>query len=404
MMMQTTRSWEDLRSSARAAERTLEDKVAAYTAVSRAQARSAAAAYDEENPPEETADERELAVDIENALAALSDTIDEMNAVVNKTSVKTQDAMLQRYRELYFDFNTEFRRSLSVLQEKRDAQKLFGNRTHNGHSDDVEMDSLLNERRAVDSSRSMTSSIIEQAMATKNALENQRRQFTSSHGKVATLGGSFAGINTLVEQIRRKKMRNNTILALVIAGCICFTLCMGDRGGISLLVRNISRRLRPEDIRKEFERYGEVRDVYIPKDFYTKEPKGFAFVEFRSEREADDARRSLDGVRIDGRDIRVVFAQERRRRNVKVDVARARDRRAAARRVAGTIALPFALGFSRPFACASVSVTSGPFAFSVAPPIGVSPCLRLASPFGFAVCSVATPFQGPLGVDVSPTG
>ncbi|KAH7479511.1 2,3-bisphosphoglycerate-independent phosphoglycerate mutase [Phytophthora ramorum] len=88
---------------------------------------------------------------------------------------------------------------------------------------------------------------------------------------------------------------------------------MGDRGGISLLVRNISRRLRPEDIRKEFERYGEVRDVYIPKDFYTKEPKGFAFVEFRSEREADDARRSLDGVRIDGRDIRVVFAQERRK-------------------------------------------------------------------------------------------
>ena len=97
-------------------------------------------------------------------------------------------------------------------------------RAHNGHSDDVEMDLLLNERRAVDSSRSLTSSIIEQAMATRNALENQRRQFTSSHGKVATLGGSFSGINTIVKQIRRKKMRNNTILALVIAGCVCFTL------------------------------------------------------------------------------------------------------------------------------------------------------------------------------------
>jgi hypothetical protein len=35
-----------------------------------------------------------------------------MNVVVNKSSVKTQDAMLQRYRELYFDFNTEFRRSM----------------------------------------------------------------------------------------------------------------------------------------------------------------------------------------------------------------------------------------------------------------------------------------------------
>ena len=97
-------------------------------------------------------------------------------------------------------------------------------RSYNSPSDDLELDSLLNERRAVDSSRSMTSSIIEQAMATRNALANQRRQFTSSHGKVATLGNSFAGINALVEQIRRKKMRNNTILALVIAACICFTL------------------------------------------------------------------------------------------------------------------------------------------------------------------------------------
>lgn len=43
------------------------------------------------------------------------------------------------------------------------------------------------------------------------------------------------------------------------------------------------------------------------------EAKGFAFVEFKNEREADDARHNLDGVRIDGREIRVVFAQERRK-------------------------------------------------------------------------------------------
>ncbi|GMF32766.1 unnamed protein product [Phytophthora fragariaefolia] len=93
MMHTATRSWEDLRSSARAAEHALEDKIAAYTALSRAQGRGAA--YDEgawqqesgarsgetltrrrdaaENPPEETADERELAMDIENALAAVSE-------------------------------------------------------------------------------------------------------------------------------------------------------------------------------------------------------------------------------------------------------------------------------------------------------------------------------------------
>lgn len=43
------------------------------------------------------------------------------------------------------------------------------------------------------------------------------------------------------------------------------------------------------------------------------EPKGFAFVEFKTERDANDARAGLDGVRIDGREVRVVFAQERRK-------------------------------------------------------------------------------------------
>jgi len=42
----------------------------------------------------------------------LSDTIDEMSSFVNTSSAKTQEALLQRYRELYFDFKTEFRRSM----------------------------------------------------------------------------------------------------------------------------------------------------------------------------------------------------------------------------------------------------------------------------------------------------
>ncbi|CAI5739361.1 unnamed protein product [Hyaloperonospora brassicae] len=107
---------------------------------------------------------------------------------------------------------------------------------------------------------------------------------------------------------------------------------MSERGGISLLVRNVSHRLRSEDIRKEFEQYGQVRDVYIPRDFHTKEPKGFAFVEFHSEHEADDARRNLDGMRIDGRDIRVVFAQERRKSTDQMRERERKERRGGGRR------------------------------------------------------------------------
>lgn len=42
----------------------------------------------------------------------LSDTIDAMNTYTSTTLVKTQEAVLQRYRELHFDFKTEFRRSM----------------------------------------------------------------------------------------------------------------------------------------------------------------------------------------------------------------------------------------------------------------------------------------------------
>ncbi|GAB9474691.1 hypothetical protein Gpo141_00011809 [Globisporangium polare] len=223
MMQAGAQPWEDLRRAARTAERHLEDKIAAYTSISKAAAR-VATDYDVEDPPADTTGEHQLALDIENTLTTLSDTIDEMSTFVSTSSLKTHEALLQRYRELYFDFKTEFRRSMSALQEKRDSQKLFGNRQKNGNSDDVEMDSLLNERRALDSSRSMTNSIIEQALETKNSLDSQRSRFTNSRSKVSTLSSSFAGINSIVAQIRRKKLRNNTILALVVAGCVCFTL------------------------------------------------------------------------------------------------------------------------------------------------------------------------------------
>ena len=44
-----------------------------------------------------------------------------------------------------------------------------------------------------------------------------------------------------------------------------------------------------------FSEAGTVLDVYLPKDYYTKQPRGFAYVEFRDEDEAADVMRRLDG-------------------------------------------------------------------------------------------------------------
>ena len=46
------------------------------------------------------------------------------------------------------------------------------------------------------------------------------------------------------------------------------------------------------------EKYGEVKDVYIPTDYYTRRPRGFAFVEFLNADEALDAVTKLNGKQL----------------------------------------------------------------------------------------------------------
>ena len=43
-----------------------------------------------------------------------------------------------------------------------------------------------------------------------------------------------------------------------------------------LLTGNFSR---VSEVRDYFKVFGDLRDVYLPKDYYTKEPKGVAYVE-----------------------------------------------------------------------------------------------------------------------------
>ncbi|CAN4113548.1 unnamed protein product [Withania somnifera] len=80
-----------------------------------------------------------------------------------------------------------------------------------------------------------------------------------------------------------------------------------------LLVRNISLSARPEDIRIPFERYGPIKDVYLPKNYHTGKPRGFGFVKFRYAEDAAEAKSCLNCTVIGGREIRIVFAEENRK-------------------------------------------------------------------------------------------
>ncbi|XP_070767513.1 serine/arginine-rich splicing factor 10 isoform X4 [Enoplosus armatus] len=77
----------------------------------------------------------------------------------------------------------------------------------------------------------------------------------------------------------------------------------------SLFVRNIADDSRPEDLRREFGRYGPIVDVYIPLDFHTRRTRGFAYIQFEDVRDAEDALHNLDRKWVCGRQIEIQFAQ-----------------------------------------------------------------------------------------------
>ena len=67
-----------------------------------------------------------------------------------------------------------------------------------------------------------------------------------------------------------------------------------------------------ESLKEKFGVYGEVGDVYIPRQFGSTEPRGYAFVRFIDKNAAEDAMRSLNETEFEGLTIRVQEAKARR--------------------------------------------------------------------------------------------
>lgn len=82
----------------------------------------------------------------------------------------------------------------------------------------------------------------------------------------------------------------------------------------SLLVRNLRLDCRPEDLRRPFGQFGPLKDIYLPRDYYSGEPRGFGFVQFVDPADAAEAKYQMDGQVFQGRELTVVFAEENRKK------------------------------------------------------------------------------------------
>jgi cold-inducible RNA-binding protein len=81
-----------------------------------------------------------------------------------------------------------------------------------------------------------------------------------------------------------------------------------------LFVGNLSFATSRDTIQEAFAGVGEVHEVALPTDRETGQPRGFAFVTMANAKAAEDAIAQLNGLMLDGRQIKVDVAQERQQR------------------------------------------------------------------------------------------
>lgn len=82
--------------------------------------------------------------------------------------------------------------------------------------------------------------------------------------------------------------------------------------GTKIFVGNLSWGTQGDDLAHHFSSYGQVMDSIVLKDRETGRSRGFGFVTFSSTEEADAAVAAMDGQDMDGRQIRVNLANDRR--------------------------------------------------------------------------------------------
>ncbi len=81
-----------------------------------------------------------------------------------------------------------------------------------------------------------------------------------------------------------------------------------------LFVGNLSYNVSEEDLRELFSQAGELKDVTLVVDRDTRRPKGFGFVEYTNQADAEKAIQMFNDQELDGRRMSVSMARPREER------------------------------------------------------------------------------------------
>jgi len=172
-------------------------------------------------------DEAALRHDIQRTLTTLQDLV--TTQLQPKAEKLGKSVLVKRYREILFDLSGDFEKSRQAHTRKAERAKLLegaaANTTSSALSMDPNgMDHLMRERNHIANSQSAAANVIHQATEIRNELRSQGLSLGRAQSMMGQIASNIPGINTLVEQIRKKRSRDDMVVVGVIASCILFTL------------------------------------------------------------------------------------------------------------------------------------------------------------------------------------
>jgi golgi SNAP receptor complex member 1 len=173
-------------------------------------------------------EEATLQQEIQRLLSHLQDLI--TGRLSSAARTPGHQAVVGRYRDILADLRSDLEKSTQTVRRASERRELLQGAapspliaSGNGGNDPA-MDHLLRERSHIQNSMSAANNVLGQAESVRTNLRYQGQSLRGAQGMMLQLTSNIPGLNSLVENIRRRRGRDDMVVAGVIATCVVFTL------------------------------------------------------------------------------------------------------------------------------------------------------------------------------------
>ncbi|KAI9761403.1 MAG: Mitochondrial ATPase complex subunit atp10 [Chaenotheca gracillima] len=188
-------------------------------------------------PSKPSEEEQKIESQLQDILERRTSLLSQLSRLLDSDSTLTSSALkhsnLSRHSEILAEHRSTLTRLKTSISTTRNRSNLLSNvrndidnyhSTAANNSDPAaqEADYMLQERRRLDNSHSMTDSVLSQAYAVNENIGIQRDTLSRINRRIVGAASQVPGINGLIGRIGAKRRRDGIIVASTIAGGCLF--------------------------------------------------------------------------------------------------------------------------------------------------------------------------------------